>query len=247
MIPVYLNNRDWLTPLVGMVNYLRQLPVEIIVIDNASTYPPLLDWYSQTDVRIIRSSNGGAVGPWAKKIVPIGEDHIKRYGHPWYVTSDSDLDLSGVPLDVLDVLIEGKRKYPWAVKVGLSLEYEDLPEGFLDRNFIVQWESGFWRNRLDDKFWKAALGHTFALYDASTPYDVAKTCSPAVRTDRPYTARHLPWYYTKENWDEEAEYYVGHVEIESSLRNPFNPRPLRPWAVERMKWKTTGFPESSSR
>lgn len=236
-VPVYLNNRNWLTPLLGMIEYLKQLNTDIIIIDNDSTYEPLLDFYASTDVTVMMlGENGGFEGPWAKEKIVIGQQHLQKYGHPYYVASDPDLDLTLVPKDVLVVLAEGRERYPWGIKCGLSLEINDLPEDYLDRDIVVTWESFYWTHRLDERYFDAPLGHTFAMYDCRWPYHRARRCDPAVRTDRPYTARHLPWYFTKNNLTEEALYYIEHAAPgQTGLRNPSKPGPLQDWVEEGYK------------
>jgi hypothetical protein len=108
-----------------------------------------------------------------------------------YVVTDSDLDLSRVPTDLLDLMNDGLDKYPQIIKAGLSLELDDLPEDGLLTEKVRRWEAAFWRDRLDDQFWLANVDTTFALHRAGT---IWTGVAHALRTDRPYTARHLPWY-----------------------------------------------------
>lgn len=234
--PVYINNRNWLTPVIGMVEYLRQLPVEIFIVDNNSSYEPLLNWYNESDVNVIRlASNHGWTAPWSQNLILTPHEQIKRYGHPYYISSDSDLELSAIPLDVINVLLEGLKKYPWATKSGLSLEINDIPKDHMDYDITIEWESGFWHNRLDDKFYNSAVGHTFALYNVYTDTNVGCQCHPAIRSDRPYTAKHLPWYITKDNITEEAIYYIENAGELTQLRNPFKPRSVSPWVIETLE------------
>ena len=47
-IPIVILNRDRLYPLIDQVNVLRQKGYNnITIIDNQSTYQPLLEWYKQ--------------------------------------------------------------------------------------------------------------------------------------------------------------------------------------------------------
>ncbi len=64
--PIYLTNMNRLTTTKKMVEDLFRLngDAKINIIDNASTYPPLLEWYDEikNDVNIIRQQ--GNLGPW---------------------------------------------------------------------------------------------------------------------------------------------------------------------------------------
>jgi hypothetical protein len=203
MTKIFINNRNRVTYPKQMVNYLIDLPYsETIIIDQASTYPPLLQWYDEEcPVRVIRMDrNLGHQGPWKAGI-------IEAEAIGYYVVTDPDLDLTGVPLDVLDVLKRGFNKYPQAMKAGLSLEIEDLPDNEQSRA-VRGWERQFWQNHDGDGFYIAAVDTTFALYHKlRTSFFLS-----AVRAERPYTARHLPWYLGKNDIDEEEEYYIKNVQ-----------------------------------
>src|SRR5512139_1795296 len=98
MVPIYINNRNRLTTTRRMVEYLRDVPGALpIVVDNASTYGPLLEWYQNCECEVIRM--GGNIGPHAPWFV---RDLVR--GAPYYVVTDADLDLADVPIDVLEVL-----------------------------------------------------------------------------------------------------------------------------------------------
>jgi hypothetical protein len=171
-----------------MVEYLQQLPNALpIIVDNDSAWPPLLEWYAKCGVPIIRlGRNGGPMAPWTLR-------NLSR-GSEFYVVSDPDLDLTGVPPDVLLVMAAGLREYPDRIKCGLSLEINDLPPTEVGRA-AAEWERQFWRTRLDDFWWNAPVDTTFAMYRANF-HDTRQRLSPAMRSDRPYTAKHLPWYMT---------------------------------------------------
>lgn len=196
MIPVYLisyNRLDWLK---GMCEWLLRIPSVVpTVIDNASTYPPLLDWLERPPVQVIRlSENVGKYAVWRSGTVPLGPRHRSFYGSEFYAVSDPNLDLTGCPPDLFEVLEEGLRRYPCALKCGPSLEYTDLPDHFPLKNEVVEWESGHWGDRLDDAFFSAPLDTTLALYHCDRAFEQHRWLKPSLRADRPYTARHIPWY-----------------------------------------------------
>ncbi len=160
MTPVWINNRNRLTTTRAMVEYLAGVPGALpIIVDNASTYPPLLEWYAQYKGEVIRLNEN--LGPWAPWIV---SGDLAR-GNDYYVVTDSDLDLAGVPVDVLEKLRDGLEKHPDMIKTGLSLEINDLPswqEIGLENNH--EWESAYWRHKTEDGWWIAITDTTFAMY-----------------------------------------------------------------------------------
>ena len=203
MTPVYITAFNRLTPLKRMVEFLCRCPgVSPVVIDNASTYPPLLEWYLECPVEVIRrDDNAGPRVAWSHK-----DDS------PFFAVTDSDLDLDGCPLDLVDVLIDGLESHPEYCKAGLSLEIDDLPQDhpFLER--ILSVELPYWERRVG-RFFDALIGSTFAVYRSGVPC----VYGPALRSDRPYTARHLPWYVKPGQENEEERYYYDHAQHASGL------------------------------
>lgn len=194
-IPIYINNRNLLTSTRAMVEYLRQIPeAEPIIVDNASTYQPLLDWYEEGQCQVIRNADNMGPRGWCRHV-----DKSVEY----YVATDPDLDLSGVPLDVLSVLSKALDEFTSKCKVGLSLQIDDVPN-----QELVEIESKYWNHRFSEGWWDASIDTTFAMHRKGRG---CGAYGPALRADKPYTARHLPWYWTKENIGEEELYYLEHA------------------------------------
>lgn len=201
MTPIYITSYNRLTYLRQMVDYLLQVPdVDITVIDNVSTYPPLLEWYTTCPVKVIRLQR--SVGPRAAFSGCVAIPLESRF-----IQTDPDLDLTGIPKDFLQLLHRGLDENPDICKVGFSLELEDLPRDGIVAGAAREVEAGYWTNRRGD-FYDAMIDTTFALYRSGRPC----VYGPGLRTDRPYTARHLPWYNTLENITEEDSYYIDHID-----------------------------------
>ena len=179
---------------VNMAKFLSDHGIDPVFVDNNSDYPPLLDYYKTTPYEVVRMrENYGYKVIWEQGIL----DKFGITGN--YIVSDPDLDLSGIPDDFLSVLEEGLRKYPQYDKCGFSLDINDVPATSFSP---VEWEAQFWQNPLDDRYFSAAIDTTFALYK------VRHHSFKAIRTNRPYTARHLPWYYFKfEDMPKDEQYY----------------------------------------
>jgi hypothetical protein len=210
-VPIYINNFNWLTSTRELASYFDDVPgVEVVIVDNASTYPPLLDWYSSCLYKVIRlQANSGEHAPWNCGAVLPPAAHRAFWGSDFYVVTDSDLSLCSCPKDLIHVLVAGSRAYPNLNKVGLSLETGDLPDESPTAVQVRQWESQFWRERQDGLFFKAAVDTTFALYSIDVPFATARRSDEnSIRSDRPYTARHLPWYIIAEKLTPEEEYYL---------------------------------------
>lgn len=206
VIPIYINARNLLTPLRKMVEYLIQIPnARPIIVDNDSTWQPMLDWYdNECPVEVIRTGiNGGKFG-WSKHML----DHASL-GITKYVVTDSDLDLSGVPLDVLDILSTGLDLNPAVTKCGLSLDFERIPDDYPMKADVIAWECQFWRHRGGGFCLDAGIDTTFAMRRATDP--IAFETHGHLRADRPYTAEHWPWHWTPEliEQSEEVRHYIA--------------------------------------
>lgn len=220
MIPVIVNNRD-LDPgrLIGQIQCLDEVG-EVHLIDNGSTYPPLVRWLDsfQFDSRLTvhRWEN---VGPRAAcRLVHQLRERWTSEGVQHYATTDSDIDLDGVPSDALDVfrgILSVNRLY---VKAGCALRINDLPKtdiGLLAKSH----EERFWKiDWPQEKMWRvkhlpcfeADIDTTFALYRLNPPWN--GSYGPSVRVAGKYQARHLPWYHTRDNRPADYRWYMEHCD-----------------------------------
>jgi hypothetical protein len=196
---VLLLNFNRLTLPKAMIEWLLDRNMEVIIIDNNSTYPPLLEYYENCGLQVLRmDANYGHTVVWTKDVLSIFS--IKGR----YIVTDPDLDLNGVPDDFIDVLHFGLDKYKAFAKCGLSLEINDLPNT-KEGNFIKHnREKRFWNVKLDNRYFMADIDTTFAMYREGWN----KYTLNAIRTNRPYVCRHVPWYYTDfDNLPEDEQFY----------------------------------------
>ena len=179
--PVYINNRDRLSSVQQLIAWLQKAGTRrIIILDNDSSYPPLMDFYQHvpTGVRLIRF--GANCGPWAfwSKMM-----HISQITP--YVVTDADIVPSPTcPYDLIYRCAALLRVHPQSGKVGPSL----LP--------ISKWEEKFWKRRFNHQAWCANIDTTFALYGAGSDGRVHQTAlfddPNNLRLDRPYVVLHTP-------------------------------------------------------
>ena len=197
-----LNNRNRLTSLKAMVEWLLQFDVEPIILDNDSSYSPLLDWYARCPVDVIRlNENLGSVAPWESGTLAKLAQHD-------FILSDPDLDLSDIPHDWQQVLFDGLQAFG-KPKCGFSLAIDDLPDHFHLKADVINWESQFWKHPVGDRYFDADIDTTFALHRAESA--CLPPSSKATRTAKPYIARHVPWYLDSQNISAEERYYIEHA------------------------------------
>lgn len=195
--PVFIINFNRLLSTKNMADYLAEdTGCEPIIIDNHSTYPPLLEYYKNCHHRIIQmDKNYGNCVMWNSGLYK--ELDLKG----GYIYTDPDLDLSIIPKDFLHILQSGLDKYSDKDKCGFSIEIKDLPDNEMTKE-VHQWEDQNWTNPLDNMYFNAAVDTTFSLFRTNIH---SFNC---LRTNYPYVCRHLPWYITPENITEEDEYYL---------------------------------------
>ena len=161
--PIIINVRDRVEPLKLLVEWLESVhQTNIWFCDNASTYPPLLEYLATSKYNVVRNEiNLGHRGPWLSGLVTeLGEDT------PFVVTDPDVIPVESCPADALEYFHSTLVDYPEIDKVGFSLLLEDIPMHYAHRADVLLWESQFWKNVHQSGFYFAEIDTTFALYRA---------------------------------------------------------------------------------
>jgi hypothetical protein len=186
-IPVIINNYNRLDYLLRQLEWLERAGMKrIYIIDNASTYKPLLEFYKNCKYTIFQlTENVGHTALW--------DTHVQLYfKNQYYIYTDPDIiPIEECPLDAVSYFKEILDSYPEITKVGFGLKIDDIPDYYPRRNEVIQWESKFWRDSVAKNLYHAVIDTTFALYRPNTRYQQWET---TLRTGGNYIARHLPWY-----------------------------------------------------
>lgn len=185
------------------VEFFKQNPeLDIHIIDNGSTYQPLVDYLDNVqDVHIhFCGQNYGHKVIWY-----IGFSRQYSQDEPYIVT---DPDIIPEDENFVDMLLEALEKFPEINKIGLGLRTDDLPEHYPLREKVIQHEEfilaseGYFMR--DTRFIKAPVDTTLAIYRAGCHEYFIK---PALRTTQSL-AKHLSWYMTAEEMqNEENTFY----------------------------------------
>lgn len=203
-IPIIINNRNRLTTLKKLIHSLEIRGYKnIYIIDNQSTYPPLLDYYQSINYHIFRlNQNIGFLSLWQTDI-------YKKFINNYYVYTDSDVEIvDECPADFLDFFRNKMQADDKLYKIGLSLKVDDLPDCYANKDDVINWELKYYKNKVDDNFFVANVDTTFALYK---PYYKSKGANLYIkmyRSNFPYQLRHLPWYIDTRYPSYEEEYYT---------------------------------------
>lgn len=187
----------WLRPLVDDVVRLGLRPVLVV---NGCELPDLADYLEVTPDEVIHMGHNG--GP---HVLFNSWWHLRESGY--YVVTDSDLDLSGVPGDAVERLQFALDCNPDVAKAGISLEIDDVPADYRLRDTVLAYERQHWERPVPGGAFASQIDTTFALYDGRREAIRSERFYSAVRLDRPYTARHLPWYVDVGNVDAELRHH----------------------------------------
>lgn len=204
-VPIIINNFNRLGFLKKLINSLeRRGYTNIFIIDNGSTYPPLLDYYKSCPYPVyLLHKNVGYKAIWETGI-------YDQFKHSYYVYTDSDMQIDeSCPRDFMEHFVKILQKYKTAQKVGFGIRIDDLPNSYPLKENVIEWESQFWKKEVQPGLYQAWVDTTFALY---RPYckGEANHCHKVFRTGAPYLIKHLPWYNLKD-FQTEEEYYLSTI------------------------------------
>ena len=198
-IPVVINSFNRVTSLRAQVQWLERAGFKrIIIIDNASTYPDLLEYYRQTPHRVLLMPNLGSNALW---MIP---ELWRSVRSGFYIYTDSDIiPAEGCPVDAVNRFLDILTANPGLDKVGFGLRIDDLPASYSKGDAVIAWESRFWKHAARPGEYSAPIDTTFALYK---PF-ASGWSDRAIRTGPPYVAHHTPWYIDSSRPTEEQLHY----------------------------------------
>ncbi len=214
-IPIVILNKDRLTPLIPLVQGLKQRGYHnITVLDNLSTYEPLLAWYKSEGLDVFYNDipetkyDTGTLFRLAFEIKhPKFVDIVKSH----YAFTDSDIVLGeNCPENFIEHLVT-IRDSQNVSKAGLALKIDDLPKNHHTET-VIRLESPLWSNRIESptyEMYRAAIDTTFAVYG---PNETPLYSENSIRVAGDYTATHRPWYYEIDNMPDDERYYLTKLE-----------------------------------
>jgi hypothetical protein len=213
--PILLNNFNRLSSTRSMYGFLKNRGFSnVIILDNHSTFPPLLSWYAtlREEELIKFPTNYGSTCLFDSGYLE------KVMDQEYIVYSDSDLELNpNMPEDFLEIMKSKLLTYNER-KIGLALRIDDVPLNCY-KNCItgtIDHERQFWRDELEKDLYRALVDTTFCLLRWPQYHDLG-----ALRIAGNFTARHLPWYQDYATLNEEEKYFVENSNHQSNFRNGY--------------------------
>ncbi len=211
-IPVVIINFNQLFYLEQLIDFLLLKKTEnIIIVDNCSTYLPLLDYYKKLakngNITIeIQKENLGHLVFWRNRAL------YKKYSDGFFVITDADIvPNTNLNDDYLKIMLNLLIKNHQFTKVGFALDIENIPDYYTLKQKVINWESQYWNLEIEKNCYDADIDTTFALYWPKVDRIVKNTHHyffKSIRLSGDFNAKHGGWYLDNENLTEEQMFYL---------------------------------------
>jgi hypothetical protein len=201
-IPVFIISYNQYTFVKSMVEQLQPYTTNIYVIDNKSTYEPLIEY--------LKEINGNkATVLWmpenyGHKVYE--RDEIIALGGEKYVVTDPDLLLNpNLPPNFIDILAELSDKYK-TNKIGFALDIKNninIKKKLTNGKTLPEHESVYWSQPISDPdytLYRANIDTTFALINKE--YYMKGSLENSIRVAGDFTCVHRPWL---NDWEADLE------------------------------------------
>jgi len=216
-IPIVILNRDRLIPLQEQVSALKSKGYHnITIIDNQSTYPPLLEWYKDSGLDVFHNDVTENSCHAFRDLVLMQHPKFVEITSNWYVFNDSDIiPLDTVPDNFINDLIDFAKRHNKS-KVGMSIKIDDLDLSYPLNAWVHSYESSYWTNAIIDgdiELYPHPIDTTFAVH---APNTIPTWSNDTLRVGEPYIVKHAPFYYNPEALPDDEKYYLEHMNKQSS-------------------------------
>ena len=205
-VPIVINSFNRLSCLAELIAFLEKNGYKnIIILDNQSTYTPLLDYYKSTPYRVIYlKHNWGHMALWKSNV-------FDEFKNSFFVYTDPDvIPVEDCPRNFLRRFMNIMIKHAEYEKVGFGLKLDDIPDGYKYKRQVENWEKPYWKYPIEKDVFIASIDTTFSLYSpAYRGFESESGFYKALRTGGRYIARHLPWYSTEDTETQEDIFYRG--------------------------------------
>lgn len=207
-IPIFIISYNRLEGLQLLVARLEEMGyTNLHIIDNNSSYPPLLRYLDETPHTVYRlTQNLGHLVFWK-------DPQFKEIVHTsFYVVTDPDvIPIKECPDDFLQLFHTILCRYPAVNKVGFSLVLDDIPDHYELKDVAIEWEKRSYAKPfyVDEQIaYRCGSDTTFALYGPQRISPLEHDFFSAIRVGFPYQVRHLPWYKDLRKKTEEDLFYL---------------------------------------
>lgn len=212
-IPVIIPNFNQLTYLRNLINQIRWYYPEnsIQVVDNGSTYEPLLEFYEQAPLwlHVFKYNQNDFVANL--------NDHLKGHPAEYYVITDPDLSIPPTtPPNFLEVFKTAIDAYGFH-HAGFGLRVDDLPSWNPKAGWIAGDEKALLKSPVvithegkEYQGFRAPIDTTFAMYKRDNGgWSAPMPPNAWDNSVRLFELIHSPWYLHKDYLNEEMKHYFA--------------------------------------
>jgi FkbM family methyltransferase len=202
-IPVVIIGYNQLSYIKNMVSQLEKYTSDIIIVDNNSSYEPLLNYYANDFKYTLlrqKQNHGYTV---------VYSEFVQNLLGNIYIMTDPDLQFnSKLPDNFIESLLHVSNYFK-AYKVGFALfiESDDLrTDIFYQGKSIKEWEAPSWQKDLyypmnpNLLLYDVGIDTTFCLVNKTYPNNLN------IRVAGDFTCLHLPWFKNFKDFLTEGEY-----------------------------------------
>lgn len=227
-IPIFVIVKDRIKVLEqSMESWLRLIksPIEIILLDQESTYPGMIEFLEEKKKEGIRVFHLKNTTPQRVNKFPALRGPVHQVcgemNVPYYVLTDPDIMFKNIAGDILEFYTYFMEAHPGYDAIGPMLDINDIPDYYPLKTEVIKRHTPFWsasgRRATIGKPQEIKFRKNVVQYQVS-PIDTTFALRPrgsnpvytpaAVRTRQPYTAKHLDWYIDPNNLSEDQKYYI---------------------------------------
>lgn len=216
-LPLVINSFNQLTYLQRMVErFSAERFRNLIIVDNGSSYPPLLDYLEQLNQRgqaivIYYGENRGPHFFFLRGI------HRHLFENTPFLFTDPDIELTEISPYFLCRLVDLAKKYR-EYKVGPALTLPTPEQAKPDLVFrsavqgvhsLLDWERQFWAHPVEENVYNAQIDTTLHLYYPEFMPPGGELIAGLRVAGPGFEARHLPWFRDDPIEPEELAFYNG--------------------------------------
>lgn len=229
-IPIFVILRDRFSTLKECLRAMHEAiatPFEIVIINQGSSYPPLLAYLSQLStagMEVINvpgemATSNGAVHTMLEKIAPHIDHFMEKSKSEFYVVSDPDIALFGSPHgNILHVIASLLRAFPEKQIIGPTMRVDDVPPHSAFHELIgvdgMGYETAMWPEQLESFKFQKRRFYWCKQCNIDTTFGMRRKGyykrldGQGARLMPPYGARHLDWYLDAERAPEDMLFYL---------------------------------------
>ena len=206
----FIINYNKLYVLKRCLNSLKEVCSKIYIIDNASDYIPLLNFYKSienSNIKIIYNSK--ITDP--DDLDSLGYYINKYKDDEFYLVTDSDIELL-YPELAINAYKTLFKHYPDVNCIGPQLKIDNIPDNYPAKSFVLQIHQYFYNQKPccinNIYFLFKRIDTTLAIYRTDKKWE--RLDDNSIRVFYPFNAIHLDWYITPNNMTIDQKYYLKH-------------------------------------